>query len=149
MPDLTVESRIAALRPNLTLKDQKRLRLDTLLRLVRRLDALSAGCDSCPGHRLAIDRLVGGLDKVDSWSLSDWKAYYHSLDDIIRHLKTAHRLSEENEKMGMWLPIGAGVGVAFGVTFNSIPLGLVLGVGGGLAFGAMLDAVAHKQGRVI
>ena len=145
----TIESRIEALRPGLSLKNQKRLRLEMVLRVARRLDALSVGCETCPGHRTAIDSLVASLDNLDNWSLDDWKTYYHSLDGIIKHLKGTHRLAEEGDQMGVWMAIGAGVGTALGVALDSIVLGVALGVSGGLAFGALLDAAAHKQGRVI
>jgi len=145
----TIESRIQALRPNLSLKDQKRLRLDMVIRVARRLDSLSIGCEACPGHRGAINRLIESLDSFDKWALDDWKTYYRSLDTIIRHLKQAHRLAEEGDQMGLWLAVGAGVGTALGVAFDRVSLGIALGVAGGLALGALLDAVAHKQGRVI
>jgi len=145
----SIESRIEALRPNLSLKDQKRLRLDMVVRVARRLDSLSIGCGACPGHRTAIEGLVTSLDNLDRWQLADWKAYYHSLDDIIRHLKKAHNLAEEGDQMGVWMAVGSGIGVALGAAFNNIGIGLALGVVGGLALGALLDAVAHKQGRVI
>ena len=120
-----------------------------VLRVARRLDSLSVGCGACLGHRTNIDRLLGSLDTFDKWQLADWKAYYRSLDAIIKHLKQAHHLAEEGEHMGLWLVIGTGVGTALGVAFDGIALGVALGISGGIAFGAMLDAVAHKQGRVI
>jgi hypothetical protein len=131
------------------MKDQKRLRLDTVLRVARRLDDRSVGCETCPGHRTAIDGLVDSLDNFEKWQVEDWKSYYRSLDGIIKHLKTAHHLAEEGEQMAIWLAVGAGVGVALGAAFDSIGLGLALGVAGGVALGAILDGVAHKQGRVI
>ncbi len=145
----SIESRIEVLRPNLSMKDQKRLRLEMVLRVARRLDELSAGCDTCPGHRIAIDRLVASLDTVDNWTLAEWKAYYRSLDGIIKHLKQAHQLTEESEHMALWMAVGVGVGTALGAAFGNIALGVALGVGGGVALGAMLDAIAHKQGKVI
>lgn len=131
------------------MKDQKRLRLDMVLRIARRLDDLSVGCETCPGHRTAIDRLVASLDNFEKWQVEDWKVYYRSFDGIIKHLKTAHHLAEEGEHLALWMAIGAGVGVALGAAFDSIGLGLALGVASGVALGAILDGVAHKQGRVI
>ena len=148
-PPPTIESRIEALKPNLSLNNQKRLRLGVVLRVARRLDALAVSCDTCPGHRTAIDRLVSSLDTVDTWTLAEWKAYYRSLDGIINHLKKAHGLAEESDHMALWMAVGIGIGTALGAALGNIALGVALGVGGGVALGAMMDAVAHKQGRVI
>jgi hypothetical protein len=145
----TIESRTEALRPGLSLKYRKRLRLDMVVRVARRLDTLSLGCGACPGRLTSLDRMLDSLDNFNNWQLADWKAYYRSLDGVIKHLKGAHRLAEEGEHMGLWLVIGAGVGTALGAAFDGIALGVALGISGGIALGAMLDAVAHKQGRVI
>jgi hypothetical protein len=148
-PPPSIESRIEAVKPNLTLKDQKRLRLDMVLRVARRLDTLSVGCETCPGHRTAISGLVDSLDKVDGWSLADWKAYYRSLDGMIKHLKTAHKMVEEGDNMAMMTGVGMAIGAGIGAAFGQVAIGAGIGVALGAATGAMLDAVAHKQGRVI
>ena len=83
----SIESRIEALKQEITLKDQKRLRLNVLVRVSRRLDTMSLGCETCFGHYPTIDRLVGSIKDVNTWQLPEWKAYYRSLDDIIKHLR--------------------------------------------------------------
>jgi hypothetical protein len=154
MPDInnqpaSIESRIEAIKPNLSLKDQKRLRLELLLRVARRLDSFSVSCETCPGHRTAIDRLVDSLKDVDKWQIPEWKAYYRSFDGIVKHLKTAHHLVEEGEHLSMWIGIGVAIGAGLGAAFNQVAIGAGVGVALGVAIGGMLDAVAHKQGRVI
>ena len=145
----SIESRIEVLKPNLTPKDQKRLRLNTLLRVARRLDTLSLGCEACVGHRSAIEGLVNSINNVETWQLPEWKAYYRSLGDIIKHLKTAHHLVEEGENLTMWMGMGVAIGAGIGAAFGQVAIGAGLGVALGVAVGGMLDAIAHKQGRVI
>ncbi|APV43753.1 hypothetical protein Dform_00395 [Dehalogenimonas formicexedens] len=145
----SIESRIEALKPDITLKNQKRLRLDMVLRVARRLDPLSMGCEACVGHLPVIDRLVDGIKDVEQWQIPEWKAYYRQLDGIIKHLKTAHHLAEEGEHLALWTAIGLVLGTGIGSVFGSAVLGLVLGIAFGVAVGGMLDAIAHKQRRVI
>jgi len=148
-PSSSVESRIEALKPDITPKDQKRLRLGMVVRVADRLDSLSLGCESCIGHLTAIEHLIDGIKDVESWQLPEWKTYYRQLDGMIKHLKTAHHLAEEGEHLAMWTSIGVATGAALGAVFGTVVFGLVLGVAFGVAVGGMLDAIAHKQGRVI
>jgi hypothetical protein len=145
----SIESRIEAAKPGLTLKDQKRLRLPLVVRVARHLEALSVGCETCPGHHIAISGLVDSLDKVDDWTLADWKAYYRSVDSIIKHLKTAHKMVEEGDNVAMWIGVGVAIGAGIGVAFGQVAIGAGIGVAFGVAIGGMLDAVAHKQDRII
>ena len=145
----SIESRIEALKKSLTIKNQKRLRLDILLRVARRLDALSLGCEACFGHRPSIGGLVDTIKDIETWQIPGWKGYYRALDDIIKHLKTAHHLVEEGEHLTMWAGMGLAIGAGIGVAFGQVAIGAGLGVVFGVAIGGMLDAVAHKQGRVI
>ncbi|PPD59124.1 hypothetical protein [Dehalogenimonas etheniformans] len=145
----SIESLVDALKPDISLKNQKRLRLNMVLRVARRLDSSSLGCESCVGHLPAIDRLINGIKDVDQWQLPEWKAYYRQLDGIIRHLKTAHHLTEEGEHLALWIAIGLLMGTAIGSAFDVSILGVILGVAFGVAVGGLLDAIAHKQGRVI
>jgi len=145
----TIESRIEALKPEITIKDQKRLRLGTVVRVARRLDSSAFGCESCVSHIPAIGRLVDSIQDVDTWQLSDWKVYYRQLDSIIKHLKDAHHLAEEGQHLTLWTGIGAVIGVVLGAAFDNLVLGIILGLAFGVAVGGMLDAIAHKQGRVI
>jgi hypothetical protein len=144
-----IESRIEALKPDLSLKDQKRLRLTMVLRVARRLDSLSLGCETCVGHGTAINRLVDSIKGVGEWQIPEWKAYYRSLDGIIKHLKTAHHLVEEGENLTMWTGMGVAIGAGVGAAFGQIVIGAGVGVAIGMAIGGMIDAIAHKQGRVI
>jgi hypothetical protein len=144
-----IESRIAILKPDVSLKNQKRLRLNIVIRVARRLDSSSLGCESCVGHLPAIDQLIDSLKDVDKWQIPEWKAYYRQLDGIIKHLKTAHHMAEEGENLTMWTGIGLALGVGVGTALGNVVLGLVIGLAVGVAVGGMLDAIAHKQGRVI
>ena len=144
-----IESRIDALKPDITLKDQKRLRLNMVMRVARRLDSSSLGCEPCVGHFPVMEKLVDSISDLDKWQLSEWKAYYRQLDAVIKHLKTAHHLAEEGEHLARWTAIGLATGAGVGAAFGNVVLGVILGLAVGVAAGGMLDAIAHKQGRVI
>ena len=144
-----IESRVEALKPDISLKNQKRLRLNMVLRVARRLDSSSLGCESCVGHLPAMNKLVESISELDKWQLPEWKAYYQRLDAVIKHLKTAHHLAEEGEHLAMWTAIGLAIGAGVGTAFGSVVLGVIFGLAVGVAVGGMLDAIAHKQGRVI
>ncbi|MEN8614256.1 hypothetical protein ABFB09_03085 [Dehalogenimonas sp. THU2] len=150
-PNAALEAKIQSLRDGLSPKEQKRLRLDMVLQVIRRLEALSADCDFCAGHPQITDQLTEALNSFDreKWRIDDWKTYYRLIDNTVKHLKEAHQLVEEGENMGMWIALGTGIGVALGAAFDNVGAGIVIGIAIGTAFGASLDAVAHKQGKVI
>ena len=43
-----------------------------------------------------------------------------------------------NDTIGLWIALGAGVGIALGVIFGQIALGIALGAGAGIVFGSVL-----------
>jgi len=45
-------------------------------------------------------------------------------------------MRDRRQTLGMWIAIGAGVGVALGVAMDNLALWLAIGVGIGLAIGA-------------
>jgi uncharacterized membrane protein len=48
---------------------------------------------------------------------------------------------KETDALGVWIAIGAGVGLVFGVIFGEIALGIALGAGFGIVIGS---AVASR-----
>jgi hypothetical protein len=47
--------------------------------------------------------------------------------------------------MGVWIAIGAGIGVALGAAMGNTGVGIALGAGIGLAIGAALGAVKRRD----
>ena len=48
------------------------------------------------------------------------------------------------DQIGVWLAIGAGVGILFGITFNNIAMGITMGAAIGLVFGAAFSLKNKK-----
>ena len=47
--------------------------------------------------------------------------------------------------LGVWIAVGAGVGVAFGLIIDQLALGIALGAGAGVVIGSILES--HGDGR--
>lgn len=50
-----------------------------------------------------------------------------------------------SQHFGLWIAMGAGVGVAMGAAFGNPGVGVALGAGVGLAFGSAMQASRHKK----
>ncbi len=53
-------------------------------------------------------------------------------------------MRDRQETLGIWIAIGAGVGVALGLAMDNLALWLAVGVGIGLAIGAGQSRVGSK-----
>lgn len=49
-----------------------------------------------------------------------------------------------SDQIGLWLVIGAGIGVTFGIIFDNLPIGISIGAALGLIFGAALSLKNKK-----
>ena len=50
-----------------------------------------------------------------------------------------------SQHFGLWIALGAGVGVALGAAFGQPAIGVALGAGVGLAFGSVMQAMRQKK----
>jgi len=50
-----------------------------------------------------------------------------------------------SQHFGLWIALGAGVGVALGTAFGNPGIGVALGAGVGLAFGSAMQAMRQKK----
>jgi hypothetical protein len=48
------------------------------------------------------------------------------------------------DQIGVWLVIGAGIGVTFGIIFDNLAMGITMGAALGLVFGAAIS-LEHKK----
>lgn len=53
-------------------------------------------------------------------------------------------MSDRQQKLGIWIALGAGVGVALGIAMNNLALWLAIGVAAGLAIGAGQTRLGRK-----
>ncbi len=49
-----------------------------------------------------------------------------------------------SDQIGLWLVIGAGIGVTFGIIFDNLPIGISIGAALGLIFGAAFSLKNKK-----
>jgi hypothetical protein len=49
-----------------------------------------------------------------------------------------------SDQIGVWLVIGAGIGVVFGILYDNIPMGITFGAALGLVFGAAFSLKNKK-----
>ena len=49
-----------------------------------------------------------------------------------------------SDQVGMWLALGAGIGVTFGIIFDNLAIGISIGAALGLVFGAALSLKNKK-----
>jgi hypothetical protein len=49
-----------------------------------------------------------------------------------------------SDQIGLWLAIGAGVGILLGIVFHNIAMGITMGAALGLVFGAALSLKNKK-----
>ena len=142
----------------LTGKEQKKYKLDLLLRLVGRVDSFSSLCGQCQLFQQEIAQLSKDLwDLVQTSDLGYLvqttkerrKSYFKTINNITKHLQKEHKLVTEGQYMGMWMAIGTGIGVAIGTALDNPGIGPALGIGIGIAVGKYMDKKAKGEGRII
>ena len=50
-----------------------------------------------------------------------------------------------SKHFGLWIALGAGIGVALGTAFGQPGIGVALGAGVGMAFGSAMQAMRQKK----
>ncbi len=127
----------------------KRFRVDLLKRIATRLERYSAeGCAECDSLRGKVDRLVLLYEQAAQGHTIDHKEHKALFQELIRHLRSTHKLIEDGTNQSMWMSIGLVLGVTLQRTMlgaASIGIGLCLGI----AIGSSMDASAKKAGRML
>lgn len=129
----------------------KKLDLDLLTRIVKKLDSISPECEKCS---LTLDELEKHIKQLkDRGALlneNDFKQNKSKLNDIVSHLQKQHKLVTEGYYLGIYMSLGMSIGLVFGLLiFKNIALGLPIGMCLGIAIGSGMDADAKKKGMVI
>jgi hypothetical protein len=149
-----IDSEIDQYRVSLGPKGAKSYRLDTLLRVAKRVDDFSQTCGECQTYQKEIEGLVQELGLITQVpDKESRKKYTAAIDRIIEHLKKTHKLVDKGHYMGVGIgigmAIGAGMGAALGAIVNNPGIGSGIGIAFGVAVGAYLDRKADREGRVI
>ncbi|SDJ57290.1 hypothetical protein [Salimicrobium halophilum] len=143
--------RIDELRKQVDLKTAKKLELEKVDRIMKRLEEFSPECETCANdkRRLAqqLDDLLeknGNLEKNDIEKLKKVKG------DMISHLQKVHKMVPEGQNVGLFMAIGISIGTSLGlVVFENMAIGISLGLAMGVAVGSGKDAEAKKKGLTI
>jgi len=138
-------------------RDDKKYKLDLLLRMAKRVAGFSADCVECQNFQGEITKLAEDSGNLIKASKEERKNHFKMINSILKHLQKQHKLITEGENFGIWIgigiAIGSGMGIVFGVGLNNIGIGIPFGAGIGMAIGSAIgggmDAKAKKEDRVI
>ena len=136
-------------KDTLSKKDYKKYKLDLLLRVAKRVDSFSSECGECQLFQQEITSLTQELQNLFLMSKEQRKSHSKKINKIIKHLQKSHKLVTEGQNIGIWIAIGAGIGVAIGAGLDNVGTGIPIGIGISVAIGAYLDNKAKKEGKVI
>ena len=141
---------IKSYQDTLPKKVQKKYKLDLLLRVARRIADFSDECGQCQLFQPDITTLAQDLGNlVRMPDKARRKHYLKTINKIVKHLQSEHKLVTQGHHVGLWIAIGSGIGVALGAGMDSVGGGIPIGVAIGVAIGLALDAKAKKEDRVI
>ena len=144
--------RINSYKDTLSQKDQKKYKLDLLLRIIRRVDDFSAACGECHLSQSEITKLIedlGYLLQMPNPDKEKRKSYFKTINNVTKHLQKSHKLVTEGYYLGIGTAIGVGIGAVIGAALGNSGAGTGIGVALGLAIGKYLDDKAKKEGRII
>jgi len=141
---------INSYQDSLSKKDQKKYKLDLLLRVARRVADFSDECGQCQLFQPEITTLTQDLGSlVQMPDKARRKIYLKTINKIVKHLQSEHKLVTQGHNVGLWVAIGSGIGVAIGAGMDNVGGGIPIGMAIGVAIGMALDAKAKKEDRVI
>ena len=141
---------IKSYQDTLPKKEQKKYKLDLLLRVARRVADFSDECGQCQLFQPDITTLAQDLGNlVQMPDKARRKHHLKKIDHIVKHLQSQHKLVTQGHHVGLWIAIGSGIGVALGAGMDNVGGGIPIGMAIGVAIGLALDAKAKKEDRVI
>ena len=140
-------------KESLSNKDDKKYKLDSLLRVAKRVDDFYSYCGQCQLFQPEITKLIQDLGYIvqmpKQTSKEERKSYFGTINNIIKHLQKQHKLITKGYYRGIGMTIGPLISTAIGAALENPGIGLGVGIGIGLAIGSYLDKKAEKEGRVI
>ena len=144
-----LEINVEALKAQLG-ADARDFYLERFLKVARRVDGFAEDCQQCREYQVRMVSVQEELSANIAQLLKEQKRnFLGNTSSILTHLKKTHGLISDGQNTGIWLAIGAGVGVALVAAFQNPVIGIAAGVGFGLVIGISLDAQARKAGKVI
>ena len=129
--------------------ENKKFKVNLLIRLAKRIDSFSAECNDCQHFRNDINRLTDCISRLPQANKEKRKTYFKSINSIVKHLQKHHKLISDGQNVGAGLGIGMAIGAGIGTSLNNTSIGVSIGMCFGIAIGSGLDAKAKKEGKVI
>ena len=80
-------------------------------------------------------------DDYNKTNNNDLQENVHELDDENIDINETN----ETNYVGVFLPIGTGLGVSFGIIFDNLSIGISLGAAFGLLIGTVVGAIKKKK----
>lgn len=132
-------------------QEAKKLDIERSKRMMNRLNSFSEECEQCAQYLTEIENKTEQLaNQTGPFPEEELKAYKQSFAAIHSHLEKEHKLVAKGFYQSIYLFIGVGAGVPFGLLiFDNIGLGIAIGLSLGVAVGAGLDADAKKKGLTL
>jgi hypothetical protein len=141
---------INSYQDSLTKKEQKKYKLDLLLRVARRIADFSPECGQCQLFQQEITTLTQDLGNlIQMPDKARRKSYLKTINHVVKHLQSQHKLVTQGHHVGLWVAIGTAIGVALGAGMENVGAGIPIGTAIGVAVGMALDAKAKKEDKVI
>lgn len=142
---------LAEFKANIDDKLAKKLDLELLERMIKRINSFSQECDECNRKLSKLERHINELRRRNGQlSKEDFKQHNIIVNNVKEHMQKAHNLVAEGYYMSVYMSLGMSMGLLFGMLlFDNTVLGLPIGMSLGIAIGSGLDADAKKKGRVL
>ncbi len=158
----SVAEEIGSVKNRLGEKGQNRYKLNSLLRLAKRVADLSADCNQCQYWQGQVSRLIQGLKQPEQVTPINRGDHQTTIKNITRHLRQEHGLVEKGQYTKRLVFFSTALGVSliafgylllnFGIALLALSItlpALIVRVIFSFAFGRLLDRRARRKGRLI
>jgi hypothetical protein len=141
---------VSSLKHKCDNKDEKKLKINLLVRCVKRIIDFSGECNECRNLIIEMEEIIVKLNSsFNSVDRVIYKDYQSMLKRIVSHMQKNHKLVSDGYYVGMYMSLGIALGLPLGLNFDNIALGIPIGLCIGITIGSAMDADAKKKGKVI
>lgn len=142
---------LVELKSNVEPKVSQKLDLDKCERVLKGLDSFSLDCEECSQLLMTFENhLIHLGENEQPFQKSNFRKHHHTMTNFISHLEKEHKLVSDGTNLSLYMSLGMGVGVVFGLLLlDNLALGISFGFSIGIAIGIGLDEDAKKKGRTI
>ncbi|WP_027963000.1 hypothetical protein [Halalkalibacillus halophilus] len=146
-----LKTALTEIRNSMDEGDQSKLDLDLYEKVIDKVASYAVECDECKEYLIEMEVHIAQIQKeITSKNEINFKLHKQKVNEFTSHLTNQHNLVTEGYYLSIYMAIGTGIGLPFGLLlFDNIALGLPIGIGIGVAIGAGLDADAKEKGKVI